>query len=730
MLLTTNNQSILSVLFALPNVGILFVGTVTAQETSTPHSIRALPTTEPMLIDGTLVEGSWLQAPAVSGFRCIDPNEGTAASFETEVRICFDNTNLYIGAFCHDTLGFDGVRVPSLSRDFDVSENDLFGVIIDSFGDGRMSFVFQLTPHGNLRDQIVFAGLWFDVEWDGVWEAKTTIADSGWSVEIRIPWTTLRYPDNGTNWRVNFHRQIRRLNEMTAWSPWPRGLTPYRTEYCGSLEGIEPPSSTVNVRVQPYLVTKHEQFGTSRGAFKSQVGFDGKWVPSTNTALDLTVNTDFAQVEVDRQVINVSRFSVFFPERRPFFLENANLFSLGITRILDPFFSRRIGLETSGRPIPVDAGVRLTGKTEHHQFGALVVRQRATSNTGASTFGVGRYVHSFGGQNRIGGMLVSRSDEDRAGHVANNVLALDSYFRFGQYNHLRTLVSGSMTKGRPGDGIAAIIYPWHSSGSGYFGHYQVLISKNYNAATGFVTRNDIMVTSPAITLDWRPDWKPSTVRSFRPGFTSYWYHSADFSEFQEGWVRLRPVNIEFENGSWLTITVKSEWQNLKAPFEVLPGITLAPGKYRDNIYSITYQPDLSKPYWAYVTVGAGTFFNARNEYIVFRASPLSGPRWNLTIDYAGERYRGLGITKTRTETHLASLAARFAFSPQMQVVALCQYNNVSAVASVNLRFSYEFAPLSYLYFVLNDSRLARTGSTSPFVDQQQLVLKITYAIQL
>jgi hypothetical protein len=493
----------------------------------------------------------------------------------------------------------------------------------------------------------------------------------------------------------------------------------------GYLHGIQPPAAALNLRAQPFSVAKRNRLG-SASVVTTQAGIDAKWAVTPSIIVDATFNTDFAQAEVDRQVINVTRFSVFFPERRPFFLENASLFSVGISGQFEPFFSRRIGLDAAGEPLPIDGGVRLTGRVDQHHFGGLLMRQRDA--TGSSAFGVGRYVHHFGANNRIGAMLVSRVDE-RPG-VVNHVGVVDSYLRFGATTHLQMMVSGSTTQGAAGDGIAALFYPWHTSNTGYFGHYQVLISKNYRPATGFIARNNLMVTSPAITLDWRPAWKPEGVRAFRPGFTVFLYHSADLSEFQEGWFSIRPFNVDFENGSKLSFVIRPEWQNLKSDFSVLPGIRVAAGRYAFQRYTLGYEPDLSKPYWASITLGMGSFYNARNYSVTFRTSPVAGPYWNFTMDYTGQQYRGLGINNASTETHVFGTSVRFALNPKLQFHTLAQYNTVSKIAALNARFSYEFAPLSFVYLVLNDSRLAERTPASSFADQQQVILKVAYLMQM
>ena len=330
-------------------------------------SVRAVRVTGEIRLDGHLDDAAWALAPAVTGFGQVEPDAGQpAGAFATVVRIVYDDRALYVGAVMRDSLGVAGLRVPDLRRDFDYFEHDLFGVTLDPFGDRRTAVAFQVNPAGVLRDLQARDGSAVNREWDGVWNARTAVSDSGWTAEITIPWATLRYPDAGAvdaagavPWAVQFVRTARRAGMITGWGPWPRQQTPYHMQYAGTLTGLRPPPPRPNLRVQPYALTRGARAGDAPFAdgLSADVGLDLKWVPSPSTVFDLTVNTDFAQVDADHQVVNLSRFSVFFPERRAFFLENAGVFDVGYSQFT-PFYSRRIGLD-QGLPVPLLGGARV-----------------------------------------------------------------------------------------------------------------------------------------------------------------------------------------------------------------------------------------------------------------------------------------------------------------------------------------------------------------------------------
>jgi len=708
-----------------------------------PPTIEAFRATSEVRIDGKLEESDWQTASPVSGFTQEEPEQGGAPSFDTEVRVLYDDDNLYISAICYDADGPTGIRVQDLRRDFDFFENDVFGVSLDPFSDERNAIIFQVNPYGVLRDLQVTDGNIFNIDWDATFEARTSIEEDRWTAEIAIPWNVLRYSQDQKSWGINFVRGIRRFGEFSGWSLWPRVFSPYRMDYAGVLENIEPPPPSTNLRVQPYLVMRDERVGEDDellDAVTPEIGGDLKWAVSSNTVLDLTVNTDFAQADADRQVVNLSRFSVFFPERRAFFLENASLFRAGSSIAALPFFSRRIGLDSFGQPIPIDAGARLISRTESRNIGALFVRQRSNNTSPVSHFGVARYSQNLGNSNRVGALATFRQDESYDGNPAelNMVGAIDGLFRFTNTITLQGMVSGSLTKETEGDGLASYVWLANRTNRGYLGHVQAIVSEDYNPGVGFVPRRDFMLTSPAGNLDLRPDWKPAFIRSFKPGFVSYIYHRLSDGAFQEAWLTLTPISIQFINGAVIDLSLEPNWQTLESQdiafFRPL-GVGLNAGEYTYVRYNAELQSDLSRRYSGALEVTTGPYFDGRLTTVSATARLAPSPHMALSLDYELNRATNLGVESENVDSHLFGPELRLALNPRFQFNAFYQYNTLAERARWNVRLSYEFNPLSYVFLVFNDNRYfvnetLRRSNPDFFATQQQVIFKVSYLRQL
>jgi Domain of unknown function (DUF5916)/Carbohydrate family 9 binding domain-like len=702
-----------------------------------PPTIEARRATGPIVVDGRLDDAAWAAAMPANGFRQSEPRQGATAVFATTVRVLFDDAFIYIGALLHDTAGRKGVRVPDLRRDFGDTDADLFGVMFDTFRDGRTAVAFATNPYGAQRDLQSFddQGRLLDVNWDAMWRVRTTVTDSGWTAEMAIPWSTLRYPAGAADWGINFVRVARRANELSGWSPWPRAYSGLRMRYAGRIRGLEPPPPATNLRVQPYgllRAERREAGATATDRTKPDVGGDLKWAMTPNSVLDATVNTDFAQAEADIQQVNLGRFSLFFPEKRQFFLENGSLLTIGGGGFGgEPFFSRRIGLDDAGLPVAIDAGLRLTNRSAGRSAGLLGVRQRGTAGEPASTFGVGRYVQNFGAENRIGAMVVSRIDDGSrsVARSTNTVAVLDGFVRPTRSSYVRAMVARSFTDGPGGDGVHVYAHAAMNQNYGYFGWIQSYISERYEARAGFVPRGNLILTSPAVALDLRPAWRPRWIRAFSPGFSTAVYHRASDGRFQEGNVYIYPAAVTFRDGGYVRLWVQPERQDLETEFVPFVGMPIGPGRYDFAQYGVTYKPDLSRKLWAWVTVASGGYFDGRRDKAIVRIRTAPSPRVALTFDYEGNRLRDVGVNRAGETTHLFYPEARFALNPRVQLVGLWQYSSVSELASWNARIAWEFRPLSYLYLVYNDR--GYRGPDSPALPtERQLILKVSYLSQL
>lgn len=395
-----------------------------------PDSIRkqiiATKITSSLRIDGVLNEPEWLQAVSSPRFIQIEPYQGAAPNFGTDVKVLYNKQYLYFGIFSQDALGKKAIRATDFKRDFSILAHDQVTLTFDGFNDRRNAMCFATNAYGVQRDYLSFDDLYYDIDWDGLWRVRTTRTDSGWYAEIAIPWQTLRYKktaDSVQNWGFNIYRNRRLTNETSALSPFPRVFSASRMEYAGLLKNLEPPPPKPNIRIQPYALNSYNNYknfdsSIKRHSNETKAGGELKWAINPNTVLDITANTDFAQADADLQVNNITQFSVFFPEKRQFFLENASLFSPVIQQEIDgsggfmhiqPFFSRTIGLDSTGNPIPIVAGARFVNRSSKRNYGAIIMRQEKTDHSPATNFFVGRYSENFGEQNRIGGLMTIKN---------------------------------------------------------------------------------------------------------------------------------------------------------------------------------------------------------------------------------------------------------------------------------------------------------------------------------
>lgn len=695
-----------------------------------PPELRATRAAPSPVVDGRLDEPVWARAPLASAFVQAEPRQGDAATEATDVRVVFDDRYLYVGVVCHDSAGEADLRVRDLRRDFDEATDDFFGIAIDGVQDGRSAMVFRVNPRGALRDQQTVDGGLADVDFDAVWMARTSRDERGWTAELAIPWETLRYREGHGTWNVNFQRMHRRKNESSGWSPWPRVMQPFRMDYAGRLTGLQPPPPGRNLRLQPYALGDATRSDTAGGRVEretARVGTDLKWAVTSNAVLDLTVNPDFGQTDVDRQVVNLTRFSVFFPERRQFFLENRGVFFTGNGGRFEPFFSRRIGLDAAGEPIPIHAGARLSMRSAGHAFGALAASQGG-EGTGAD-FGVVRYVKNFSGQNRVGGIVAARHDRDGESNVVTGV---DGFWRMSSTAFVRGTVTQSATSGQGGEGVGGYIWIANDTNRGYFGYISELVTRGYDAQSGFVVRNDYIRISPAVVMDWRPSWRPRFVRRIQPGFTLEHFIDPRGGAVQEGFLSLRPFTLQFENGGLLQYAALPNWQRLRAPFRPVPGVSVAPGAYDYLRHAITLQTDPSARVAFRVEGQTGGYFDGTLQTWrgVLQATP--DPRVAINADYTVNRLDRVGGLRAALTTHLLGVETRLATTPRLQLVSFVQWNTVARQLTANARLAWEYRPLSFFTIVYNDrSPVDGRGvvTAAPF-SSRQLLVKLTWLTQV
>ena len=685
-----------------------------------------------IVVDGRLDDAAWRTAHVAGDFAQVRQDYAPTTPYASEVRVLYDDEYLYIGAFNRDSLGRDALRMQDLRRDFESGESDLFAVTIGALGDHRTSFQFQTSPLGSQTDVQAFdGGNVSNVFWDAMWRVRTTRSDSGWVAEFAIPWRSLRYSPELRSWDINFVRNTRRALHWSAWMPYPRQFTSWRLSYAGVLDSIQPPAPRTNLRIRPYVLGQSFRDatpGAPTGA-SGDVGGEVIWAPTANSLLEGTVNTDFAQAEVDRQVVNLTRFSVFFPEQRQFFLENSDLLSAGgLTGqyVLQPFFSRRIGLSADGSPIPIVGGARYAYRTGRTTAGALVMQQERTDSVGRGTFAVARGSQYIGSATRVGATAAYRFDaEGRVADASSNVVtSVDATTRIGEQIQLDATFSTSTEDGRTG--IGATYFAGRDSPRLYTGILGALVTRDYDPRTGFVSRPNVLLTSPAIIGTLQPGWRPRSVVWFRPGVTTYFYQDPSSFKLQEGSIFWR-VDVLHKNGAQWRPFVEQALQRPDLPVRLFPGVTTPAGQHDYVRYGVDLRSDQSARIAATANLTTGGFFDGRLQRAALTARWSPSPFVALRANYEVNRLASLGTRDTSFVTHLAGPELRVFTSPRLQWSAFYQYNTVQQRGTLNARFSWEFSPLSFLYVVYNDRQAIQDGLLPT---ARSLIVKFSWLRQL
>lgn len=679
------------------------------------RSINSTKIENNLKVDGRLDDPAWSTAIPVSNLTQIEPFQGQKATQATEIRVLYNKQFLYFGVFSKDSLGRKALRAIDFKRDFDARQHDLINLSFDGFKDERNAMVFATNAFGVQRDLLSFDDVFYDIDWDGLWRVRTSRSDSGWVAEIAIPWQTLRYPksaDSTQSWGFNLHRNRRFSNEITAFSPYPRAFTSTRMDYAGVLTGLQPPPPRPNIRLQPYVLFSYDRYrspetGNKTSTSNFKPGGEVKWGINTNTVLDLTVNTDFAQADADRQVNNVTRFSVFFPERRQFFLENASLFGFNVgpgtdgsggSMRIQPFFSRTIGLNDAGRPIPIEAGGRLVYRSNQQNFGVIAMRQREVGDSPATHFFVGRYSRNFGEQNRIGALMTIKNSEKGT----NVVSTVDGFFRLGETQSINAFAIHSAGGQSEKQGFAGIAQYTNSTNNYKIWLTQSVVTKDFNPEMGFVSRKDVIGTSPGINWYYRGNLLPfrKTIRAFEPGFLPEFYWQASTGKLIERQLWFFPFWLNFQNGGYLGYSVNPVFQGLTETFSPL-GINIAQGDYNYLRQQVWFSSDPSKVVNLMGQVDWGSYFNGRLASADLNLQFAPSPHLSLIARFNRNYFKNVGDQEGKATIDLYTLEGRFALNPRLQLIAFYQQNSENDSKNYNIRLAWEYRPLSFLYIVLN-----------------------------
>ena len=653
----------------------------------------------------------------------------------------FDANHVYIAARCWDSAPPERWVANELRRDTNqLRQNDTFGVIFDTFHDRRNGLLFYTNPLGARADQAITDEGSLNIDWNPVWDVRTGRFDGGWTIEMAIPFKSLRYRSGaGEAWGINIRRVIRRKNEWTHLTPVPASFgVPggiLRLSVAGTLVGLALPPASRNVELKPYgisrLTTDRAAAPVKSNDLDATGGFDAKYGITANLTADVTVNTDFAQVEVDEQQVNLTRFALLFPEKRDFFLEGRGLFDFGrgipgvpgsggAVAAVTPtvFYSRRIGLNKN-RVVPIDAGGRVTGKVGRTSLGLLNIQagDESISQTPASNFTVVRVKQDVLRRSSVGVIVTNRS-ESLAAPGANQAYGVDSSFSFFQNVILGGYYARTSTPGLSGD-TDSYLGRFEYGGDRYGARADYMkVGDNFNPEVGLVRRDDFKRSAALLRFSPRPRRRLTSVRklTWEGGFENF-ENGAGQTETRDWSGRF---NAELQNSDNFSVEGTKNYERLVRPFAIAT-VTIPIGEYDFSDAQVAYAFGQQRRASGSASLQFGHFYDG-----TLTALTLSGARVSLLNQFSVEP----SVSINRVElphgdftTRLLRARTDYAFSPRMFSSALVQYNSADLTFSTNLRYRGEYQPGSELFIVYTDERdTMREGG--PALRNRAFVVKI------
>ena len=669
--------------------------------------LRAVPVPAGERIDlnGFLTEAAWSLATPATTFTQQEPTEGARPTEASEVRVVIDGDALYIGAMFFDDP--DGILAYQKRRDKGLGTDDRFMWILDTFLDGRTGYFFEINPAGLMGDGLLRqGGHYVNKAWNGVWEARVQRLDNGWSAEIRIPWSTLNFDPSSDTWGINFQRTIRRKQEEVLWTGHRRTEGLFRPIHAGRLTGLRGMSQGVGLEVKPYAVAGWTDQTMQSARSSRDVGVDLAYSITPSLRAAASLNTDFAEVEVDQRRVNLTRFPLRFPERRDFFLEGSGVYNFAPRNGANPYFSRRIGLR-EGNPIPIQFGTRLGGQAGRYQLGFLQVGTEDHLGVGGEDFTVARVKRQIFTESTIGAIYTRRAGGAEASSVrpaVDQTVGVDLDLRTSRFLGDKNLQVDAFfvwnsnpepTIGRTLSDLSArglrIDFPndiWQMHLS-----YREFGS-SYDPAVGFVTRNGFRRVEPNIT--WRPRPDSTWIRQYRFGTQFRYLASIDTGRPEERQWEFDLLGIEFENSADFNVRVTSQFEDLDRAFEISDGIVIQPGGYQGWAWEVMGSTPSQKPIKLGAGIGGGDFWNGdRFGYdLGMEYRPSAGVE--LGLEY--ERNK-VSLPQGVFDTNLMRLNTAWDISPWSSITSNVQYDDVSEIVGLFLKTRWIIAPGNDLYFV-------------------------------
>ena len=710
-------------------------------------TVRALRLSEPLRIDGKLDEEIYLTAKPFGGLLQAAPDYGAESTERTDVWITFDQTNIYVSARCWDSAPPERWVANELRRDTNqLRDNDHFGVMFDTYYDRRSGFIFYTNTLGAFSDYTVVDEGTSNKDWNPVWDSRTARFEGGWTVEMAIPFKTLRYKSGHDQvWGLQVRRAIRHKNEWTYLTPVPRIMAGpqafNRISAGGTLVGLDLPPASRNLELKPYAIsrmtTDRVRTPPVSNDVDADVGGDVKYGVTANLTADFTFNTDFAQVEIDEQQVNLTRFSLFFPEKRDFFLEGQGVFDFarggsgaggggipggGTSNTDTPylFYSRRIGL-TANREVPIIAGGRLTGKVGAFSVGVVNIQAGAedVSATPDTNFTVVRIKRDILRRSTIGAMVTNRSESIATpGRGSNQAYGVDGSFSFFQNVSFGAYYARTDTPGlRSEDDSYQARFDYGADRYGARVEY-LKVGDNFNPEVGFLRRDNFKRSFASARFSPRPRSSKLVRKYTMEGSLEYVDNGRGFLESRQQTGRF---NTEFNNSDRFIVEATRNFDFLIIPFQVVRGVSIPVGGYSYDDATVSYTFGPQRRVSGTLALNVGEYYNGDITTVGYSTGRVSvTKRLSLEPSFSVSRVE---LPVGGFTTRVVRSRADYGFSPRMFASALLQYSSTDQTFSSNLRYRWEYRPGSELFVVWTDEQDTRPNGIG--LRNRALVLKIT-----
>lgn len=707
-----------------------------AQPAPAEKSLRALRITAPVRVDGRLDEEAWARAELISDFIQQEPRVGEPVTERTEVRVLVDDEALYFGVRCFDRDP-SGIIARELRRDQSRSfaPEDQFDIVLDTFHDHRNAYHFGINPLGTQYDAMLTdEGQDVNVEWDERWWAETSRDAEGWTAEIKIPLRALRSRAGSPSFGVNFKRFIRRKNETAMWSGWNRDFSFVQVSQAGQLTGVEQARTGLRLRIKPYVLGGFNDAtpgGSPTYRALRDVGIETVKVSLTpGLTAELTANTDFAQAEVDEAVVNLTRFPLFFPEKREFFLERAGLFEFGLggrrggdtERNLQMFFSRRIGLSPDRRPLPIFGGAKVTGRAAGLDIAMLNVQTGSyllpgsAQKTPGSNYTVFRAKRNVLARSNVGMFLSNRQSSSSD---YNRVVGADANFTLFRNTDIQGFIGRSITPGKEGnDLVGRFKYNWFTDLYEVFVEH-LYIGPEFQHDVGFVRRSGIQRTD--LTAVWEPRPRRFNIRNLV--FRGQVIYLTDTRQSILSRDQVAAMTTRFQNDDVFRASVVNSLDRVEAPFEISPGIRVPAGDYHFVDTWAEGEGGGRRALLGKIRVGGGGFYGGQRRYVRFTPAWRPSPVLSFETSY---EFNDVELPQGAFTSHVVNARTNVNFSNRWLTTSVAQYDSASRRTLYYVRLNYIYRPGDDLFVVFNESRDRALGIRAQ--PDRSVMVKMTYSI--